>query len=149
MVLCISYRMKQLPWGDSLSFSISSSHFSDRSTKEHKRRHEHSLKRIVRKSNEWNRNEKEKRSQHIVNFLTSTLPRTENKLKCQLKANQIRRKEERWENEESYAMYWLKQEHCLLISSHLNDNEKINVDVLFQYSRKSLPLLSKILATGI
>ena len=87
MVLCISYRMKQLPWSDSLSYSISCSHFFDRSTKEHKQKRKHSLKRIVRKSNEWNRHEKENRSQHIVNVLMSSAQK--NKLKCQFKV-QIR-----------------------------------------------------------
>ena len=56
-----------------------------------------------------------------------------NKLKYQFKVP-IRRKEERWENKNSCARYSLKQKHCLLISSHLNENNKMNFEIMYSFS---------------
>ena len=31
-------------------------------------------------------------------------------------------------------MYSLKQKHCLVISSHLNDNKKINFEIMYSFN---------------
>ena len=62
----------------------------------------------------------------------STHLRTENKLKCQFKV-QIRCKKEEGENEKSCTRHSLKQKHCLIISSHLNENNKMDFEIMYSF----------------